>query len=75
MDRILYLVAQIQGHWFVQLKDQRFGPYRTQELAVADAVRGAQTVPNSQVGRTRIGRSEPNGPGGMIRHAGDLAGR
>ena len=31
------------------LQGQRHGPYVSQKAAIEDAIRGAQTVPNSQV--------------------------
>ena len=49
MDRIQYIVTEDHGQWFVELQGQLYGPYRSQELATRDAVRGAQTVRNSQV--------------------------
>lgn len=49
MDRIQYIVTEDQGRWFVMLQGQRHGPYASQRTAIEDAIRGAQTVPNSQV--------------------------
>lgn len=49
MGRIQYIVAEEQGQWFVELQGQLYGPYRTRELAVKDAVRGARTAPNAEV--------------------------
>ena len=49
MDRIQYIVAKHEGRWFVMLQGNRHGPYATRQAAIEDAVRGAQTVPGSQV--------------------------
>lgn len=49
MDRIQYIVTEHQGRWFVMLQGKRHGPYATQQAAIEDAVRGAQTVPGSEV--------------------------
>ena len=49
MDEIQYIVTEIQNRWYVILQGQRHGPYASQQAAIEDAVRGAQTVPNSQV--------------------------
>jgi len=49
VDRIQYIVTQVQGRWFVKLQGKRHGPYASQRAAIEDAIRGAQTVPGSQV--------------------------
>ena len=49
MNRIQYIVAEHQGRWFVMLQGKRHGPYASQRAAIEDAVRGAQTVPGSEV--------------------------
>jgi predicted metalloprotease len=49
MDRIEYVVTAFQDRWFVVLQGKRHGPYESQRAAIEDAIRGAQTVPNSQV--------------------------
>jgi predicted metalloprotease len=49
MDRIQYIVTEFQGRWFVMLLGKRHGPYDGQRAAIEDAIRGAQTVPGSQV--------------------------
>ena len=49
MNRIQYIVTEHQGRWFVILLGSRHGPYATQQAAIEDAVRGAQTVPGSEV--------------------------
>ncbi|MEO6582356.1 MAG: DUF2188 domain-containing protein [Sphingomicrobium sp.] len=49
MDRIEYIVTELQGRWFVLLQGQRHGPYGSQSAAIEDAIRGAQSVPDSQV--------------------------
>ncbi len=49
MDRIQYIVTEIQGRWFVMLQGKRHGPYANQRAAIEDAIRGAQTVPGAQV--------------------------
>ena len=49
MNRIQYIVTVYQGRWFVMLQGKRHGPYPTQRAAIEDAVRGAQTVPESEV--------------------------
>jgi predicted metalloprotease len=43
------MVTKVQGRWFVMLQGTRHGPYPSQRAAIEDAIRGAQTVPNSQV--------------------------
>ena len=49
MERIQYIVAEVEGRWYVMLQGRRHGPYAGRSAAVEDAIRGAQTVPNSQV--------------------------
>ena len=49
MNRIQYIVTTFQDRWFVMLQGKRHGPYASQKVAIEDAIRGAQTVPNSQV--------------------------
>jgi hypothetical protein len=49
MDRIQYIVTEYQGRWFVLLHGNRHGPYANQQAAIEDAVRGAQSVPGSEV--------------------------
>lgn len=49
MKRIQYIVTEFQGRWFVLLQGKRHGPYAGQGAALEDAIRGAQTVPDSQV--------------------------
>lgn len=49
MKRIQYIVTEVEDRWFVMLQGRRHGPYASQRAAVEDAIRGAQTVPNSQV--------------------------
>ena len=49
MNRIQYIVTTFQDRWVVMLQGQRHGPYVNQKAAIEDAIRGAQTVPNSQV--------------------------
>ena len=49
MDRIQYIVTELQSRWCVMLQGRRHGPYVSQKAAIEDAIRGAQTVPNSQV--------------------------
>ena len=49
MNRIQYLVTVYRGLWFVILQGRRHGPYPSQQAAIDEAVRGAQTVPGSEV--------------------------
>jgi hypothetical protein len=49
MNKIQYIVTEYQGRWFVMLQGTRHGPYASQRAAIEDAIRGAQTVPDSQV--------------------------
>jgi len=49
MGRIQYIVAEDHGQWFVEVRDQLYGPYRSQELAVKDAIRATRTAPDSEV--------------------------
>lgn len=49
MSRIQYIVTEFEGRWFVMLQGKRHGPYASQRAAIEDAVRGAQTVPGSEV--------------------------
>ncbi len=49
MNRIQYIVTELQGLWFVILQGKRHGPYNSQRAAIDDSVRGAQTVPGSEV--------------------------
>ena len=49
MNRIQYIVTKFEGRWFVMLQGKRHGPYASQRAAIEDAVRGAQTVPGSEV--------------------------
>ena len=49
MNRIQYIMTEYQGRWFVMLQGKRHGPYPTQRAAIEDAVRGARSVPGSEV--------------------------
>jgi len=49
MDRVQYIVTELQRRWFVKLLGQRHGPYASRQAAIEDAIRGAQTVPGSEV--------------------------
>jgi hypothetical protein len=49
MEPVLYIVIHYQGRWYVKLQGNRHGPYADQKAAIEDAIKGAQTVPDSQV--------------------------
>ena len=45
MDRIQYVVGEVDGQWFVQVHDQLYGPYQSQALAIKDAVKASRMSP------------------------------